>query len=324
MKRAFWPLILTLVAVAIALNLMIGNAGFDLTSEGSQFAIVNVRLPRVLIGLSVAVASAFGTVLLGLALRTDIAEPALFGINSFAALGSIVAMLGGFGFASVGAWLLAAACVTLALLPLSLVDRHRAKNQLRHSSLGRTELALVGIAVGAFATALVGLAASASPDPRLRSLSTWAFGTLALVDLDKAQMIFGLTLLLATAALVLSKSLAPLALGRSWMLGLGDSFTAKAALALGLVGLLSASSAFATGSVGFVGLLGAILGSRLTNGSLRQRLLAAAGISSALVLFADLAARTIAPPFELPIGVFTSLIGAPALAWVLIKGARRA
>jgi iron complex transport system permease protein len=124
--------------------------------------------------------------------------------------------------------------------------------------------------------------------------------------------------------LIAANFVAKISLGRLWLLGQGLSHNHRLVVSLSLVGLLSATASFATGSIAFIGLVGAILGSGVFGPSIRERLVGAGLVAAILVLAADLAARNVAPPFELPLGVFTALIGAPVVVMRLFRSRRNA
>jgi iron complex transport system permease protein len=312
------------LVVFMGLSLGIGPTGFDLGDEASRFAILNVRLPRVLTGVAVAFCSAFATVFFRLALRSELADPALFGITGFAALGSIVAIVLGFDFGSPWSFGLAVLATLLALLPIAAIDKHFSKVSFRSSNLQNSALPLIGITFGMFSTALVGLLASATPDPRLRSLTLWAYGSLSLVTLEDSVLITAIAGVAVLGSLIAANFVAKISLGRLWLLGQGLSHNHRLVVSLSLVGLLSATASFATGSIAFIGLVGAILGSGVFGPSIRERLVGAGLVAAILVLAADLAARNVAPPFELPLGVFTALIGAPVVVMRLFRSRRNA
>ena len=114
MKKFVWLGLALVVAALVALAF--GPGGLN----PGDFVLTEIRLPRVITALAVGFASAAAAALLQLSLRTQLAEPALFGIGSFAALGTIIALIAGFSFGSFEAWLLAGLASTLGLVPLAL------------------------------------------------------------------------------------------------------------------------------------------------------------------------------------------------------------
>lgn len=314
MKR----LILTLWVLCAALSLWSlsqGATGLNLTSDLVWFTILELRLPRVLMAFVVGVAAGSAALLMQAAMRSNLAEPALFGIGGFAALGAILAVLVGLSFGSLWSWLSAAFFAVLGLVPSAWLIRQR-----QHKRGGAApNTALVGISMGAFAIGLVGIAATAVQIPQLRSMSLWAFGSFAIVNLQAA-----LTATLIMSALIIctglmSKKLSTLLISDSWIRGLGRNPATLAALALGLVGLMTATAVFASGSVAFVGLLAAALARRFAAGGLWQQIQLATLTATLLLLLSDLVARSLFSPYELPLGMVVAVLGLPLMLIALAE-----
>lgn len=308
--------------ILVGLSLSSGEAGFDLSSSTGLFVLTEIRLPRVLTALAVAMGLAASTALLQLALRSQIAEPALFGLTGFAGLGSLIALSLGLGFGSIGSWPLAVFASLLGILPIALIAQRAEGFNNRDSSRLRTNLPIIGVSLGAMAVAMVGLASAASPDPRLRSVALWAFGSLSLQTLSGAITALILTVVLMTLTLMLSPTMQKLALGPGILRGLRVSTGPVFLLAFSLTAAFAATSAFGTGSIAFVGLLSVTLGRMLYGSKLRQLILGSSLIALVVVLACDLLARSLAAPIELPIGLFTALVGAPVLIWSMTRRSR--
>lgn len=313
---------LGLLATVLAFaSLMIGEAGLDLSDPTGIFVITEIRLPRVLMAVAVAISVASSTALLQLALRNQIAEPALFGLTAFAGLGALVGLSLGLGFGTLGAWPLAIVASLLGLAPIAIIAQ-RAEVSSNRSSRLRNNLPIIGVSVGAMAVALVGLASAASPDMRLRSIAIWAFGSLSLQTLSGATLSLAIAVAFLILTLGLSSTLQKLALGPSLLRGLGLPTRRVFLLAFGLTGVFAATSAFGTGSIAFVGLLAVTVGRVIYGSKLGPLLLGSSLIALVVLLACDLLARTLASPVELPIGLFTALIGAPILIWSLTRSTR--
>lgn len=314
---------LGLLAMILALaSLMIGEAGLNLSDPTGVFVITEIRLPRVLMAVAVAISAAASTALLQLALRNQIAEPALFGLTAFAGLGALIGLGMGLGFGSIGAWPLAVAASLLGLTPIAIIARRAEVSSNRASSRLRNNLPIIGVSVGAMAIALVGLASAASPDMRLRSIAIWAFGSLSLQTLSGATLSLALAVGFLMLTLALSPTLQKLALGPSLLRGLQLPTRRVFLLAFGLTGIFAATSAFGTGSIAFIGLLAVTVGRIIYGSRLGPLLLGSSLIALVVLLACDLLARTLVSPVELPIGLFTALIGAPILIWSLTRGSR--
>lgn len=279
---------------------------------GARTIVLDVRLPRVLAGLLVGALLAVAGVLFQALLRNDLAEPYLVGVGPGAALGVTLAALvvGGQGFPSPA---LRSACAFVGALSVGALVFAAARRAGRWSA---TALLLNGVAVGllvqALATGLLYVAV-----PRWDLVMQWLLGHLVSAD-------FGDVLRLAVAlavglgvAWVRARDLDALTLGEdgAWLLGVD---VRKAFPLLGAVGCLCAASAIATaGLIGFVGLVVPHLGRRLVGAGHRSLLVASALLGGGLLIVADALARVLHPPLEIPPGLVTAAVGAPALLWLL-------
>ena len=312
----------TLVLAALLLSLASlgsGSVGFDWTSETTRFAVLEIRLPRVIAAFTSALGIASATALLQLALRSKVAEPALFGITAFSGLGSLVALSVGLGFGSLGAWALAVLFSLVGVIPLLFFARQLERSMDRNTESLRQNLPIIGVSLGAVAIAAVGLTSSLSPDPRLRSIALWAFGSFSLQTLEASIFPLGFSLVVVAFTLFMGKRLDKLNLGPSLLRGLGVKTTGLLLSSFALVAAASANASFSTGSIAFVGLLSITLG-RLSFGARLGPLILGGSLIAVVVLLAcDLLARTIAAPIELPLGLLTALVGAPLLIWSLSR-----
>lgn len=292
--------------------------------SGEQEAVlVNVRLPRVLLGMLTGAGLALsGAALQGL-VRNPLADPALIGVSSGAALGAAtVIVLGATVFPGLtrmfgGAFLpLAAFCTGLAvtLLVYGLAQ-----------IAGRTAVAvllLAGIAMTALAEAGIGLFTYVANDEQLRNLTFWRLGSLGAGSWDTLALIAPCVILAAGVILGLSKSLNALALGEVAAGHLGTAIGRLKVSVIGATALAVGGLVAFTGNIGFIGLVAPHM-ARLAGGPDHRNLLpAAALIGAILVVCADVAARTLVAPAEMPIGIVTALIGVPFFLVLLARGRR--
>ncbi len=327
-----------LVAAVALLNAMIGavplpaevvvaslaeRVGIDLevaVTDQQAAVLWAIRLPRIALAAVVGAALALcGAVMQGI-FRNPLAEPGIIGVSSGAALGAVVAILAGGSFT--GGYL-AAFSIPLAAFLGALVATAAVYLTARHE--GRTEvvtLVLCGIAVSAIAGAGVGLAQFTADDDELRSIVFWTLGSASGARWRDLLVILPLVVLGGVLALRLAAALNLLVLGEREARYLGVS-TEQVRLTLIVVCALVTGAAVAVaGIVGFVGLVVPHL-VRLAMGPDHELLLPASTLGgAALLLLADLAARTVAAPAELPLGVVTALIGGPFFFW-LLRRARR-
>lgn len=320
-KFAFVILLIAMLGI-YCFSLVYGQIEFDLADPQFQFVLLELRMPRALAALGVGITAAMATVLLQITLRNSVAEPGLFGISAFASLGTVLALLMGFKFGSIESWLFAAALSLAGVTPLALVTSRITRASVRNQGPAANDMAVIGVAFGAFALALLGIASFVVPDSRLRSISLWAFGSLSLQTKESAFSLTVLAIALIALSIGASTRIGRLTLGAATLQGLGISRSALMTAALILSALLSATSAFAAGTIGFLGLLSATLSRFMFPRTLTWQLAGAALISASTLLLADVLARNLLAPLELPVGLLTSAIGAPLLVWILIRRVR--
>lgn len=320
-RRRLWILagLVLLVALLLMASLCLGSTQlrpWQLWQSGNDAALARdvvlaLRLPRSLAALAVGGLLALAGLLQQVLLRNPLADPYVLGTSGGASVGALLALLLGAGTvvvsgaAGAGAWL-----STLLVFALARHD---------HSSQ-RIRLLLTGVAVAAFTGALSSLLLSLAPDGLLRGMVFWLLGDLA-----------GAHWPLAAGGLI-----ALLALLLPWLRELNVmSYGEQAAHALGspirrLQWLLYFASALATalavttaGMIGFVGLI-VPHALRLVLGQDLRLLLPASVLSGgAVLLLADMIARTALAPQQLPVGVVMALVGVPVFLWLLAHGRRQ-
>lgn len=287
---------------------------------GDVAVLWNLRLPRVLLGALVGGALAIaGAVLQGL-FRNPLADPSIIAASSGAALcaavaivllPAIAAMGGGVGLVAVA--FAGAVLAVMAVLALSRGARGEGAS-----------LVLAGVAINALCGALTGLLTVLADDGQLRSLTFWTLGSLG----NAGQISLWLVALALAPVFVAGRSLADaldaLSLGDFAASALGVDVVAVRRRAVAVAALAVAVSVSACGVIGFVGLVAPHLVRMIAGPTHRTLLPASALCGASLVVLADAAARTVAQPVELPLGVITALIGAPMFLWLLWReGGRR-
>ena len=305
--------------LSIALE-RIGLASLAAHEPMQESVLISIRLPRaclaILVGAALAVA---GAALQGL-FRNPLADPGLIGVSTGAALAAaLVIVLGSslsLGLSSgLRALLLPLAAFAGGLGTTLLVYRIASRD-------GRTEVAtmlLAGIALNAVAGAAIGLLIFVSDDRALRDLNFWLLGSLAGATWDRLLIAAPLMLLPMAALPLLARPLNGLLLGEVEALHLGFDVERVKRFTVLLAALAVGASVALTGVIGFVGLVVPHL-IRLTLGPDHRLLLPACLLLGAtLLLFADLLARTLVLPAELPIGILTSCIGGPFFLWLLLR-----
>jgi len=304
------PSILLVIVTFIAIYIgaaQIENFWSALFSPGSNEILWQIRIPRVNAALIVGASLALAGLIAQGACNNALAEPSILGTTAGASLGTVLAVLTGFvQVGSVGA----IACGALgALLATSLTFKLA---NLR-SKLSSFSLIIVGIAVSATFTAIVGLLSSMVTRADARSISFWNFGSLALITKENLLGISITAILGAAIAWKVSPALDRLSLGDSTAFHLGIDVPRSRLLALIALSLLAGGAVSTVGSIAFIGLAAPHI-ARFIYGPVHRKLIFHTAIIGALlVLSADTIARSAVQPNELPIGLITSLVGAPVL-----------
>ncbi|MEO6883538.1 MAG: iron ABC transporter permease [Bacteroidia bacterium] len=285
---------------------------------------LQIRLPRtILCMLSGAILSVCGAMMQSL-FRNPIVEPGLIGTSSGAALGaSLVFVFGKIAFFShfafLGNFLLPFMAFVGGLSATLLVYRIS-------SSFGKvniTSMLLAGIAVNAIAAAGVGFLSYIARDPQARSITFWNLGTYSGADWPSVCILLVITITGIFYSIRMAKALNAFQLGETEAGYLGIN-TRKLKMRVIVVTALMVSVATAmTGVISFVGLIVPHI-LRLIKGSDNRYLIIGSALLGAIVTaLADMLARIIIAPAEMPVGIITAFVGAPLFLWLLIRNSRK-
>lgn len=289
-------------------------------SREQQAVLLAIRAPRLVLGLLVGGALAIsGAAMQGL-FRNPLADPALIGISSGAALAAVaVIVLQHSLISGLGSWL------GHYLLPLAAVTGGFAVSWLVYrladagDRLDIGSLLLAGIAINALAGSATGLLVYLADDDQLRTLTFWSMGSLNGTGWDSVAL--GAPFLLANLLVLpwLADALNALLLGEAEAGHLGFPVERIKTAIVALVALGVGTGVALTGVIGFVGLVVPHL-LRLAFGPDHRWLLPGSGLLGALLLIcADYQARALAAPAEIPIGIVTGVLGSPFFVWLLLR-----
>ncbi|MDP0499021.1 MAG: iron ABC transporter permease [Verrucomicrobiota bacterium JB022] len=289
-----------------------------------EAVVLNIRLPRVVLGILVGGGLAVaGAAMQGL-FRNPLADPGIIGVSSGGAIGAITMIVLGVKllppdlYATFGPYLVPVAAMGGAMGMTFLIYR------LARSG-GRVDLVsmlLVGIAINAIGGAFMGFLSYIATDEQLRSLTFWSLGSLGRADweLIRAGSLFILVPLCWLP--FFSRELNALLLGEEEAQHLGIDVTrAKRKLIVLAASLVGAATALC-GAIGFIALVVPHMVRSLIGPDHRFLLPASALLGGVLLLLADMVARTVVAPAELPIGILTSLLGGPVFLGLLLRRQR--
>jgi iron complex transport system permease protein len=286
--------------------------------RSAEVILFQLRVPRVLLAAVVGAAlAASGTVFQGL-FRNALADPAIIGVSSGAALGAVLVIVTA-GAGTLGALALPLAAFAGAMGTALVVYRLARIGPTVHVAT----LLLAGIAVAAIVSSLMSLVMSFSGE-EIRDIYAWLLGGLVAEGWRSVGIALPVVVLGIAGAALVSHELNLVALGeeRAAQLGVEVDRLKRRAIAVGAV--LAAAAVSVAGVIGFVGLMTPHL-LRLVIGADLRRLLGASVLGGAtLMILADLIARTVIAPSELPVGVVTALLGGPFFLFLLRREGRQA
>lgn len=271
----------------------------------------NIRLPRIALGALVGASLAAAGAVMQAVFSNPLAEPGVIGVSAGSAVGASLAIvcapyaLGGFSVP------LAAFITGLGAAFLVYVLSSRA---------GKAEpltLVLTGIALTAVATALTSFVTYIAPTTARDQIVFWQMGSLASSSWQRASIVAIVSGVGLLWAVVIAKKLDILALGDEPATHVGVNVRAIRMSAIALSALLTAAAVAYAGVIAFVGLIVPHV-VRIVVGPLNQYLIPFSMLGGALLItMADLAARTLIPFADLPIGIFTALVGGPSFFIIL-------
>lgn len=271
----------------------------------------DIRLPRLALGLLVGGGLAVSGVLMQALFRNPLADPGVIGVGPGAALGAVIGIvLGGSG-----PWVVTVAAFAggwAAVMLLTQIARRAGQTDI-------ARLLLAGIALSALAGAVTGLLVTMASDSQLRDLSYWSMGSLGGATRAKVALAALTILPVLLLAPLLAPGLNALALGETAAFHMGHRVERLKAAAIVMTALATGASVALAGGIGFVGIVVPHL-VRLAFGPEHRRvLLLSAVLGGALLVLADVLARILTAPAELPIGILTALIGAPVFLQILLR-----
>jgi len=287
------------------------------TGDATTLAIVDgLRVPRVALGVVVGAGLAASGTALQATLRNPLAEPYLLGVSGGAAMGAVLTVVTGFTspvFLPLAAFVGAALAVAVVLL-------------VARAAGGRSDprmLLMAGVVVGAFCTAAIMVMLATAPEGAVRGALWWMMGSLG--DARWVGVVSVAVYVVVGIALLLlwGRDLDVLSLGEEAAASLGLDVDVATRRVYLTASLLAAATVAGAGLIGFVGLVVPAIARALGVRGSRATVVAASLIGGALVVAADVVARTVASPAELPLGAVTALVGVPFFLWRLRASAAR-
>ncbi|HKP08782.1 MAG TPA: iron ABC transporter permease [Microbacterium sp.] len=280
--------------------------------------ILDIRLPRIVLGLLVGAALAVSGVLMQAIFGNPLADAGVVGVSSGAAFGAAASLT--FGVAVFGMWTTPAFAFIgglVAVFSVYLISR----------SGGRTEvvtLLLTGIAINAIAGAGLAFLTFLGTTSTREQIVFWQLGSLNGALWQNIALVAPLVAIGVAAAVFVAHRLDLFALGERTARHLGVRVELLRVVVIVMVALLVCAAVAFAGIIGFVGLVVPHL-MRMAIGPAHLPLMITSALGGALLIaVADLIARTAVPLADLPIGMITSLVGGPFFLWLLLRTRRKA
>ncbi|RSL30389.1 iron ABC transporter permease [Salibacterium salarium] len=279
---------------------------------GNEFIVMNSRLPRTLVSLLVGAALGVSGVLLQGVVRNPLAAPDIIGVTGGASVAAVAFLT--YAPESVGiGWLPAAAVVGalfISILIYSLAWK-RGVTPIR--------LVLIGIGVAAVMSALTTFMIVVSSSVTASEAYLWLTGSVYGASWEDVYIMLPVVLLLTPAACLFSKSLNVQQFGDDTASGLGVRMQRTRFIVLGISVVAAGAAVAVVGAVGFVGLIAPHIARALVGKTFGGLIASSAFIGGLLLFGADLTARTIFYPVDVPAGVFTAAVGAPFFLYLLYR-----
>jgi cobalamin transport system permease protein len=308
---------LELGAVPISPRDLLGCLGYALGRHGSgsgasldcRLIVLDLRLPRVLLGIVVGGALSVAGAGFQALLRNPLADPYVLGVSSGAALGTILALLTlpGSALGTVGAAFAGAAATILAVYFLGR----------RGGRLDSSTLLLAGIITASFLSAVIMFLMTILPGHELRGMAFWLMGDLSSPSVVPLGWLFIVAALAIGAIYATSADLNLLLSGEQEAEHLGVNVHRVKFVVYLCASLLTGLAVAVSGAIGYVGLLVPHVMRMLFGTDYRLLILTSALGGAIAVVAADALARTIVAPTELPVGAMTAIAGAPVFIYLL-------
>ena len=308
-----------LVAGLVVVRVLLGNYTVTVpdffrivsgtTIPGASFIVMEVKLPRAVLGALVGIAFGVSGAVFQATLRNPLASPDVIGVSVGASAAAVVAIVG----LGLDGWGISLAAVVGALGTAALV-RFVAGDHATH------RLILGGIGVQAAMLSVIHYYFTRADEWDAQLVLRWITGSLNLADWSVIRLLLVVLAILLPAIAAASRAMRVIELGDDLALSLGER-PARSLLLLVLATFLAAAGVAAAGPIAFVAFLSGPIARRLNGG--RTTLAGAALVGAAVVVGADFIAAELLGDINFPVGVVTGVLGAPFLLWLVATGRTR-
>ncbi|MDU1413980.1 MAG: iron ABC transporter permease [Clostridium sp.] len=301
----------------VLLSKLTGGLVFnDVSTIMTENIIWEIRFPRVLLGAICGAGLALCGVLMQCVTKNPIAEPYILGISSGASCGAVAVIVMG-GVASLGINSISTGAFVGSLISGILVFGIGTQMGKTAST---TRLVLSGMAISTIFSALTNLLIYAAENSnQAKSALFWTIGSLGGAKWEVLLFPFIILVIVFIVAFIMSKSLDILLLGDDSAIILGINIKLIKAIILILATMLTSTLVAITGAIGFIGLVVPHVARSMVGSDHKKLITISTLIGAIFLIVADMAARGLFPPIEIPIGIITSLVGGPFFLYLISR-----
>ena len=299
---------------------MVRGSADSALSNRDRIVIFDIRLPRAILGFLIGGGLAVsGAVMQGL-FRNPLADPGLIGVSAGSSLGAVAMIVLGGGVLAPVVHILGIFALPIAAFIGGLVTTLLLyKVATRHGQTSIATLLLAGIALGSLALAATGILIYMADDRQLRDLTFWSMGSLAGSTWSKVTGAGPIIILSLLPLPFMARGLNALTLGEAAAFHMGVAVQRLKNVAIVSAAAAVGASVAVSGGIGFVGIVVPHILRMIIGPDHRFLLPASALLGGSLLIVADVVARTIVAPAELPIGILTAGVGGPFFLWMLLR-----
>lgn len=281
--------------------------------------VLDMRLPRVLLAFLTGAALAMCGAVMQSLLQNPLASPYGLGVSSGAGLGAALVIVLGLASAGFGTFLLPAVSLMFALGTVFCVLLLATKLDRNMSNV---TVILVGMVLSLFCNAVMSLLATSSPAYAQR-IQLWQLGSFSMREWSAVWALGPVTLLIALYFLRCAGELDVMTFGEEQAFSMGVDLRRTRGRLMAAVAVLTGTAVAFVGIIGFVDLIVPHIARRFFGAAHRRMIPACALFGGTFLVLCDLAARTLTPPHEIPIGSITALLGAPFFLYLFFAGRRK-
>ena len=297
-------------------NHLIGNVGTSPSETLLDYIIVDLRLPKIVVGIVAGFALAVCGVAMQALLKNPLADPYTTGVSSGAGFGATLAIVMGASLAS-NEYAIVVNAFLFSLIPTVAIVL---VSKIRNTS--PTTMIMAGIAIMYLFNALTTIIKLWGDPESLGAVLEWQVGSIGGIEWKDVPLMVIVTAIGCLIVQLMSRKLNVLATGEENAKALGINVNRMRTLLLVLSALVAATVVSYTGIIGFIGLVAPHV-SRLVIGADNRYLVPASALFGATLLIAsDIIGKTIVAPGVLPVGVITAFLGAPLFLWLIIRSRR--